>query len=140
MRNYWLVKSEPHKYSWERFLSDGSTFWDGVRNFQARNNLRSMKIGDLLLYYHSNEGKEIVGIAKVIRESYQDPTSESEQWLAVDIAPVCPLSRPLTLEELKADARLSGMALVRQSRLSVCPVTPDEFAAVLAKSETEIEI
>ena len=101
--NYWLIKSEPEKYSWEKFNQDGRTFWDGVRNYAARNNLRAMKEGDLAFFYHSNEGKEIVGIAKVVRESYQDPTIDDPNWLVVDFAPVEKLKKPVTLEQIKAD-------------------------------------
>ncbi|MCB1022505.1 MAG: EVE domain-containing protein, partial [Acidobacteria bacterium] len=113
-RNYWLVKSEPFKYSWDKFVSDGQTFWDGVRNYQARNNLRAMKKGDQVFFYHSNEGLEIVGIAKVVKEAYQDPTTEDERWSVVDLAPVQKLKRPITLEEIKGDARLQDIALIRQ--------------------------
>src|ERR1700744_5597024 len=101
--NYWLVKSEPHKYSWEKFNQDGVAVWGGVRNFTARNNLREMKAGDLVLFYHSNEGKEIVGIAKVVKEFYQDPTTDDTNWVVVDLAPVESLKKPVTLEQIKAD-------------------------------------
>lgn len=128
---HWLVKSEPFKYSWDKFNQDGCTFWDGVRNFQARNNLRAMKQGDLVLFYHSNEGKEVVGIAKVVKEAYQDPTTEDPNWLVVDLAPVEPLKKPVTLEQLKADPLLKDMQLVRQGRLSVTAVKPEEFDRVI---------
>ncbi|MEZ5364717.1 MAG: EVE domain-containing protein [Bryobacterales bacterium] len=134
-RNYWLVKSEPFKYSWDKFVSDGQTFWDGVRNYQARNNLRAMKKGDQVFFYHSNEGLEIVGIAKVVKEAYQDPTTEDERWSVVDLAPVKKLKRPITLEEIKGDARLQDIALIRQSRLSVMPVAEEEFDAILELSK-----
>ena len=130
-RHYWLVKSEPFKYSWDEFVEDGSTYWDGVRNYQARNNLKAMKKGDRALYYHSNEGKEVVGIAEVIKEFYQDPTTDDERWVVVDLKPVKKLKKTVTLEQIKTDPRLENMKLVRQSRLSVSPVEPDEFDAVL---------
>lgn len=129
--NYWLLKSEPFKYSWQKFNEDKKTFWDGVRNYQARNNLREMKNGDLCLFYHSNEGKEVVGIAKVIKEHYQDPTTSDTNWVVVDIAPVETLAKPVTLEQMKADERLSNMGLIRQGRLSVVKLTKTEFDVVL---------
>ncbi|HAE69493.1 MAG TPA: EVE domain-containing protein, partial [Sphingobacterium sp.] len=101
---YFLVKSEPFKYSWEQFNKDGRTFWDGVRNYQARNNIKAMKEGDLVLFYHSNEGKEVVGVAKVVKEFYQDPTTDDERWVVVDLAPVETLKKSVTLETIKADA------------------------------------
>ncbi len=128
---YWLVKSEPFKYSWDDFVRDKGTYWDGVRNYQARNNLQAMKKGDKVLFYHSNEGLEIVGIAKVAKQSYQDPTTDDERWVVVDLKPVKKLKKPVTLQQMKADARLSEMKLVRQGRLSVSPVTDDEFDAVM---------
>lgn len=130
-KNYWLVKSEPSKYSWEQFVADGETYWDGVRNYQARNNMRAMKKGDQVLYYHSNEGKEVVGVARVIKEHYQDPTTEDERWSVVDLKPVKKLKKPVTLEQVKKESRLQEMALIRQSRLSVMPVAEDEFHVVL---------
>jgi len=130
--NYFLVKSEPFKYSWQRLLEDKQTFWDGVRNFQARNNLKAMKKGDLVLFYHSNEGKEVVGIAKVVKEYYQDPTTSDPQWVVVDIAPVETLRKPVTLETIKADEQLKDIALVRQGRLSVMPLKKEEFDRILA--------
>jgi len=129
--NYWLVKSEPHKYSWEQFNKDGRAVWDGVRNFAARNNLRAMKVGDLVFFYHSNEGKDIVGIAKVIKESYQDPTTDDTNWLVVDIAPVESIKNPVTLAAVKADPMLKDMELVRLGRLSVSAVKKEEFDRVL---------
>ena len=132
--NYWLIKSEPVKYSWEKFNQDGRTMWDGVRNFAARNNLRAMKEGDLAFFYHSNEGKEIVGIAKVVRESYQDPTIDDPNWLVVDFAPVEKLKKPVTLEQIKADPALKGIELVRLGRLSVSAVKREEFDHILALS------
>ncbi|MXV51440.1 EVE domain-containing protein [Pedobacter sp. HMF7647] len=129
--NYWLVKSEPFKYSWEKFNKEGRTFWDGVRNYQARNNLRDMKEGDLVLFYHSNEGKAVVGIAKVVKESYQDPTTDDKNWVVVDLSPVESLKRPVTLEEIKADERLKDISLVRQGRLSVMPLKANEFDRII---------
>lgn len=129
--NYFLVKSEPFKYSWQQFNEDGETFWDGVRNYQARNNLKAMKKGDMVLYYHSNEGKEVVGIAKVIKEYYQDPTTDDERWVAVDLAPLESLKQPVTLAQIKADPFLSEMALVKQGRLSVTPLKKEEFDRVI---------
>uniref|UniRef100_A0A7C4TPI8 EVE domain-containing protein n=1 Tax=candidate division WWE3 bacterium TaxID=2053526 RepID=A0A7C4TPI8_UNCKA len=131
--NYWLVKSEPFKYSWEQFLKDGWTYWDGVRNFQARNNLNNMKKGDLVLFYHSNEGLEVMGIAKVIKESYQDPTTSDERWVVVDLEPVETLKKPVSLEEIKNDKRLKNIPLIKQSRLSVMPLTKEEFEVIAAK-------
>lgn len=129
--NYFLVKSEPFKYSWEQFNKDGETFWDGVRNYQARNNLKAMKKGDLVLYYHSNEGKEVVGLAKVVKEFYQDPTTEDERWVVVDLAPVETFKHPVTLETIKADPQLQDIALVRQGRLSVMPLKAEEFDRIV---------
>jgi predicted RNA-binding protein with PUA-like domain len=129
--NHWLVKSEPVKYSWEKFLSEGRTFWDGVRNYQARNNLREMKEGDLVLYYHSNEGKAVVGIAKVVKSFYQDPTTSDPNWVVVDLAPVESLKNPVTLEQIKADPQLKDIGLVRQGRLSVMGMKKEEFDRIL---------
>lgn len=123
---YWLVKQEPESYSWDSFVKEGGTAWTGVRNFQARNNLRAMKKGDLVFYYHSGSGKEVVGLAKVRKEAYADPTADEGDWSAVDLAPVKPLRRAISLSEIKADPALKRMALVRNSRLSVTPVTEDE--------------
>ncbi len=129
--NYFLVKSEPFKYSWEQFNKDGETFWDGVRNYQARNNLKAMKKGDLVLFYHSNEGKEVVGIANVVKEFYQDPTTDDERWVVVDLAPVETFKTPVTLEMVKADPFLQEIALVRQGRLSVMPLKAEEFDRIV---------
>lgn len=129
--NYWLVKSEPFKYSWEKFNEDGRTFWDGVRNYQARNNLRDMKEGDLVLFYHSNEGKNVVGIAKVVKESYQDPTTDDKNWVVVDLSPVEALKSPVSLEQIKAEPSLADISLVRQGRLSVMPLKAAEFDKIL---------
>lgn len=128
---YWLIKSEPFKYSWEQFEKDGSTFWDGVRNYAARNNLRSMKKGDLAFFYHSNEGLEIVGIAKVIKEAYQDPTTDETAWSAVDFKPHKRLKKSVTLSQIKATPALSNMALIRLGRLSVQPVLEQEWNLIL---------
>jgi predicted RNA-binding protein with PUA-like domain len=133
--NYWLVKSEPFKYSWEQFLKDKRTFWDGVRNYQARNNLRAMKKDDAVLFYHSNEGLAVVGIAKVVKESYQDPTTEDPQWVAVDLAPIETFKTPVSLSEMKQEKRLANLALIKQGRLSVCPVTKEEFEVIVAKGQ-----
>lgn len=130
----WLVKSEPFKYSWERFVADGRTHWDGVRNHQAANNLRAMRTGDRAFFYHSNEGLEIVGIAEVVREAYPDPGDDTGRFVMVDLKPVAALKQPVTLKRIKADPLLSGMALVRQSRLSVCPVTDAEWARAMELS------
>jgi predicted RNA-binding protein with PUA-like domain len=138
MPSYFLVKSEPFKYPFASLLKDKRTTWDGVRNFEARNHLRAMKAGDLLLFYHSNEGKEIVGIAKVARTAYPDPTAEEGDWAAVDIAPVKALTVPVTLSTIKNDAKLADMLLIRRSRLSVVPVTAAEFKRVLELGKTKL--
>lgn len=132
---HWLVKSEPFKYSWDQFEKDKSTFWDGVRNYGARNNLREMKKGDEVFFYHSNEGKEIVGIAKVIKEAYQDPTTEDTNWVVVDLKPVKKLKHPVTLETIKAHSGLQDMDLVRLQRLSVGKVTDKEWEIILGLAE-----
>lgn len=128
---HWLVKSEPFKYSWDQLVKDGQTFWDGVRNYQARNNLRAMKKGEEVFFYHSNEGMEIVGIAKVVKEAYQDPTTDDTNWVVVDLKPVKKLKKTVTLAEIKADKRLAAFALVKQGRLSVCPVSDAEWKVIL---------
>lgn len=128
---YWLIKSEPFKYSWQQFEKDKKTFWDGVRNYAARNNLKAMKKGDKAFFYHSNEGVEIVGIAQVVKEAYQDPTTTETAWVAVDFSPVKALKRPVTLAQIKAEKRLENMALIRLSRLSVQPVTEKEWKIVM---------
>lgn len=133
--NYWLVKSEPHKYNWDQLEKDGQTMWDGVRNYAARNNLRAMKTGDLAFFYHSNEGLHIVGIAKIVKEAYQDPTTDDTNWVVVEIAPFKKLKNPVTLATLKATPEMAEMQLVRLSRLSVSAVTPAEFDKVIALSE-----
>jgi len=129
--NYWLIKSEPFKYSWEQFLKDKKTFWDGVRNYAARNNLKAMKKGDQVLFYHSNEGLEIVGIAEVTKEAYQDPTTEDMNWVVVDLKPVKTLPKPVPLSEIKATKELQDMDLVRLSRLSVGAVKEKEFKKIM---------
>ncbi len=134
---YWLIKSEPVKYSWEKFLKDKKTGWDGVRNYAARNNLRSMKKGDLAFFYHSNDGLNIVGIAKVVKEHYQDPTTEETAWLAVDFEPYKTLKTPVSLEEIKKDPLLKNMELVRLSRLSVSPVREEEFLKICDLGEVK---
>lgn len=132
---HWLIKSEPVKYSWEKFEKDGKAVWDGVRNYAARNNLRAMKKGDLALYYHSNEGLEIVGIAKVVKEHYQDPTTDDPAWSVVEFVPFKKLKRPVTLAEIKADKQLKDMQLVKLSRLSVSAVKTEEFDHILALAQ-----
>jgi predicted RNA-binding protein with PUA-like domain len=135
----WLVKSEPATYSWEDLQRDRRTRWDGVRNFEARNNLRAMRQNDLVLYYHSGEGKAIVGIAKVVKTAYPDPTAtEGDDWSAVDLAPVKPLARPVTLAELKADKSLAELGLVRKPRISVVGLRPAELGRILQLAETSL--
>jgi predicted RNA-binding protein with PUA-like domain len=131
MKSLWLVKQEPSSYSWSDFVAEGQTSWTGVRNYTARNNLRKMCIGDEVLYYHSGEEKAVVGIAKVMRTAYQDPTAKEGDWSTVDIAPVKPLRRPVPLREIKADPRLKGIPLVRQSRLSVMPLPERAFHEIV---------
>lgn len=133
---YWLVKSEPSVYSWDQFVKDKQTVWSGVRNYAARINLRAMQKGDEVLYYHSNEGVEIVGIAKVIKEAYQDPTTEDERWVAVDLKPVRKLKNAVSLDILKKDKRLVNMDLVRLGRLSVQTVKEEEWKMVMEMAET----
>ena len=132
---HWLVKSEPVKYSWDKFLKEKSTCWDGVRNYQARNNLREMKKGDLVLFYHSNEGMEVVGVARVTKEAYQDPTTEDTNWCVVDLAPHETLKHPVTLAVIKNDPMLQNIGLVRQGRLSVMALKKEEFDRILELSE-----
>ncbi len=136
-KNYWLVKQEPEAYSWDAFVKDGQTAWTGVRNFQARNNLRAMKKGDAVLYYHSVSEKQVVGLAQVVREFYSDPTATEGDWSAVDLSPVKPLKKPVPLETIKNDKLLKEMALVRQSRLSVTPLTKVQFQHLLKWAETK---
>ncbi len=132
---HWLIKSEPFKYSWDQFVADKQTFWDGVRNYGARNNLRDMKKGDEVFFYHSNEGLEIVGIAKVVNEAYQDPTTDDNNWLVVDFKPVKKLKNPVTLATIKADNRLETIELVRLGRLSVSKVTDEEWDIIMELSK-----
>lgn len=134
--NYWLVKQEPQDYSWADFTTEKRTAWTGVRNFQARNNLRSMKKGDRVLFYHSGSGKEVVGVARVAKEAYPDPTAEDEAWCCVDLMPIRPLRVPVSLAAIKHDKALKDIALVRQTRLSVMPITSAEFNRVLKLGET----
>jgi len=136
--NYWLVKSEPEAYSWTQFAKEGRTAWTGVRNFQARLNLRAMRPGDLVCFYHSVTDKQVVGLARVAREAYPDPTAKEGDWACVDLEAVRPLKVPVSLEVIKADRLLKEMKLVRQSRLSVTPVTPAEFARLLEVGETKV--
>jgi len=136
-RAHWLVKSEPSSYAWARLVKDGRTVWDGVRNPLARQHLAAMREGDLVLYYHSNVGKEVVGIARVVRSAYPDPGDASGKWLAVDVEPVRALAEPVSLAAIKADAKLAGLALVKQSRLSVMPVSREHFERILALAKTK---
>ena len=137
---YWLIKSEPFKYSWDQFVNDGKTFWDGVRNYGARNNLRSMKKGDRVLFYHSNEGLAIVGIAEVVKEAYQDPTTLDTNWVVVDLKPVKAMPKPVTLAQIKAESSLADMDLVRLSRLSVGTVKAKEYKKVLAMGGLKADV
>lgn len=132
---YWLIKSEPGTYSWDDLEKDGSTFWDGVRNYQARNNLKTMQVGDLCLFYHSVNDKQVVGIAEVIKEAYQDPSIDDDRWVAVDVKPVSKFNHFVTLAEVKAEDRLSEMVLVKNSRLSVQPVLVEEFDLIVAMGQ-----
>jgi predicted RNA-binding protein with PUA-like domain len=128
---YWLVKSEPTAYSWDQLVTDKQTCWSGVRNYAARLHLRNMKKGDEVFFYHSNEGTDIVGIAKVVKEAYQDPTTTDDKWVAVDLKPQKKLKNPVTLDTIKKDKRLASMALVRIGRLSVQPVSDEEWKVVM---------
>jgi len=133
--NYWLVKSEPFKYSWEDFVKEGKSVWDGVRNYQARNNMKAMKKGDWVFFYHSNEGVEVVGLAEVSKEFYQDPTTDDVKWVVVELIPLKKFTKTVTLKQMKADDRLSNLALIKQSRLSVTPVDKPEFDIILSLTE-----
>ena len=135
--NYWLVKSEPDAFSWERFVKEGKTMWEGVRNYQARNNLKEMKNGDLVLFYHSVSSKEVMGFAKVVKEYYPDPTAHDDRWVVVDLIPVDALKKPVSLAQIKKDERLENIALVKQSRLSVMPLKKEEFDIILQLGEGE---
>lgn len=132
--NYWLVKSEPGAYSWDDFVKLGRDHWDGVRNYQARNNMKLMKMGDEVLFYHSVNEKAVIGIAKVVKEFYQDPTTEDDRWVVVDLVPVKKLEKPVTLAQIKADEKLEAFALIKNSRLSVMPVAKDHYQIILKKS------
>lgn len=129
--HYWLVKSEPFVYSWEEFVQDGETCWSGVRNYLARNHLKSMHKGDLVMFYHSNEGLAVVGIAKVSKTAYPDPTIDDDRWVAVDLKPHKPLKNPVTLKTIKNEPRLKDIALIRLNRLSVIPLSEQEFDTIL---------
>ena len=131
MKNFWLVKQEPSSYSWSDFVAEGKTSWTGVRNFAARNNLRKMRKTDAVLFYHSGEEKAVIGIAKVTRTAYPDPTAKEGDWSTLDLAAVKPLARPVTLCEIKGNSRLKGIPLVRQSRLSVMPLAESEFREIV---------
>ena len=131
MKNFWLVKQEPSSYSWSDFVAEGQTSWTGVRNYTARNNLRKMRKGDELLFYHSGEEKAVVGMAKVTRPAYPDPTATGGDWSALNLAPTKPLRRPVTLRQIKSDPRLKRIQLVRQSRLSVMPMAATDFRAIV---------
>ena len=136
--NYWLIKSEPHKYSWAKMQEDGETFWDGVRNYAARIFLREMETGDVCFFYHSNEGKEIVGLTQVTKTAYQDPTTDDDRWVAVDVKFLKSMNNPISLAQLKEDELLKDMRFVKQSRLSVAPVTNEEFIKIMNMSETTL--
>ncbi len=136
---YWLVKSEPFKYSWDQFVADKETFWDGVRNYLARNNMRAMKKGDLVLFYHSNEGMEVVGVAKVSKEHYPDPTAEDDTWSVVNLKPVKKLKHPVSLATIKSEPRLAQIQLLRLNRLSVTALTANEFDVILQLGETSVK-
>jgi predicted RNA-binding protein with PUA-like domain len=131
MKNFWLVKQEPSSYSWSDFVAEGETSWTGVRNYTARNNLRKMRKGDEVFFYHSGDDKTVVGIARVTRNAYRDPTAQEDEWSTVDLAPIKPLRRPVTLREIKDNPRLKGIALVRQSRLSVMPLLETDFREIV---------
>ena len=133
--NYWLVKSEPFKYSWDDFVKEGKSVWDGVRNYQARNNMKEMKKGDWVFFYHSNEGMEVIGLAEVKREFFQDPTTKDPRWVVVEIVPIKKFNNTVTLKMMKSDDRLSNLALIKQSRLSVTPVGKQEFDIILSLAE-----
>lgn len=137
-KGFWLVKSEPSVYPWERFVKEKRTTWDGVRSFEARNNLRAMKKGDLVLFYHSNEGKEVVGLATVSAEATPEKTSDEGEWSVVELSAKKTLARPVTLAQIKAEKKLAGFGLVKKSRLSVVPATPAEFELILELSGTKL--
>ncbi len=132
---YWMVKQEPETYSWDDFVKDGKTDWSGVRNYQARNNLREMKTGERVLFYHSGKDKAVVGVAEVVKSAYPDPTADDEQWVAVDLKPMRPLKNPVPLAAIRYDKRLAELPLIRQSQLSVMPLTKDEFDIIVATGD-----
>ena len=134
---YWLVKQEPEKYPWAQFVKDKGTYWDGVRNYQARNNLRTMKKGDLVMYYHSVSEKAVVGVAKVTTEAYPDPTAKEEGWSVVDLKPVKAMVESVTLDQIKTDPKLVEIVLIKQSRLSVMPLRAAEFKRILQLGKTK---
>jgi len=137
-RKYWLMKSEPSKYSYQQLVRDGQTMWDGVRNYEARNNLRAMKVGDLALYYHSNDGKAVVGVAKIKRAAYADPTAPEEDWSVVDVEPCVAVKLPVTLEAIRGEADLAEIALLKKSRISVVPVSKEHFDRILKMAKTKL--
>ena len=137
-KSFWIIKQEPSQYNWKQFEKDRETYWDGVSNYQARNNLKNMKKGDNLLFYHSVVGKEIVGIAEVTKEAYPDPTTDDERWVVVDLKPIKPFKVPVTLEEIKTHKELSEIALIKQARLSVMPITKKEFQILLKLGKTKL--
>lgn len=132
---FWMVKQEPETYSWDDFVKDGETDWTGVRNYQARNNLRAMKTGNRVLFYHSGKDKAVVGVAEVTKAAYADPTADDEQWVAVDLKPVRRLMNPVPLAAIRYDKRLQDLPLIRQSQLSVMPLTKDEFDTIVATGD-----
>ncbi|AKT40035.1 EVE domain-containing protein [Chondromyces crocatus] len=137
-RRYWLMKSEPYKYSYAQLVKDGQTMWDGVRNYEARNHIREMKAGDLALFYHSNEGKSVAGIARIKREAYPDPTAPEEDWSAVDVEPVTAMKVQVSLDAIRDDPAFADIALLKRSRLSVVPVSKDHFDRILKLGKTKI--
>ena len=137
-RQYWLMKSEPSKYSYAQLTRDGHTMWDGVRNFEARNHMRAMKAGDLVLFYHSNDGKEIVGVARIKRDAYADPTAPGEDWSVVDVEPLLPLKAHVSLEAIRSEPDLAEIALLKRSRLSVVPVSKEHFDRILKMAKTKV--
>jgi predicted RNA-binding protein with PUA-like domain len=137
-RKYWLMKSEPSKYSFAQLVRDGHTMWDGVRNYEARNAMRAMKAGDVVLFYHSNEGKDVVGLARVKREAYPDPTAPEEDWSVVDIEALTPLKAPVSLEAIRSEPALAEISLLKRSRLSVVPISKDHFDRILKLGKTKL--
>jgi predicted RNA-binding protein with PUA-like domain len=133
---YWLVKSDPESYSWDDMIKDKKTAWDGVRNYQARNNLKEMNKGDMVLFYHSVQATEVVGITKVTREYFQDPTTEDERWVAVDLEAIEPLDKPVTLSQIKKESKLKDIPLIKQSRLSVMPLNKKEYDTIIEMSKS----